>query len=415
MKSSLGKIGKYLSFAAITAGFAKLSKSAVKAASNLQEVQNVVDVAFGDSAEEINRFAKNSITQFGLSEYAAKNMASTFMAIGRSMNINTSSAKTMSIQLTGLAADLASFYNTDVEEAYNALQSIYTGMVRPMRKYGVNLNEAALQQFALEKGIKKSVSDMNQAEKATLRYNYVLQSTILAQNDFIQTHTSWHNALQTINSQLNVLASTLGTLLIKALTPVVNALAHVVQYAIRAAQALAALFGVELQFNSGRNADAISSGWEEADDAIQDATGSAKKYKKLIDGFDELHIMTSTGGGSGEDQMDFGSGGFEVGKYFDITATEMDKLDFNTLIGKLDDVINKSRGKLEYLGQLIGEKINGMFNYVDWPLLGKTIMDGLNTIFSSINKYFDTTDFLNIGSKIGTMFNSSLQTLEPAT
>lgn len=333
----------------MTAGFVKLGKSALDAASKLQEVENVVNVAFGGATEEVEKFAKNAINQFGLSEYAAKNMASTFMAIGTSMGINEKAARTMSIQLSGLAADLASFYNTDVEDAYNALQSVYTGMVRPMRTYGVNLTMATLQEYALSQGITKSVSAMNQAELATLRYNYVLQATTVAQNDFIRTQTSWHNSLVTIKNQLNNLAVVMGTILMKALGPVVAMLGQVVAYAVKAAQALAALFGIELKFKSGSGGGPanvggdIADGMNDAADATKGATDAAKKYKKLIEGFDELHIMDSTGGntggggGGGGGAGGLGGGGYDVGSYFDIEANPLEKLDFNSWLKGLDD------------------------------------------------------------------------------
>lgn len=351
MQSRFRKLESALSFAAITAGFYKMGKSAIDAASRLQEVQNVVDVAFGGATEEVDRFAKNAINQFGLSEYAAKNMASTFMAIGSSMGINEKAARTMSIQLSGLAADLASFYNTSVEDAYAALQSVYTGMVRPMRTYGVNLTMATLQEYALSQGITKSVSAMNQAELATLRYNYVLQATTVAQNDFIRTQTSWHNSLVTIKNQLNNLAVIMGTILMKALAPVVAMLGQVVAYAVKAAQALAALFGIELKFKSGSGGGGvgnvgsdIADGMNDAADATDGASKAAKKYKKLIEGFDELHIMDSTGGsrgggggGGGGGLGGLGGGGFDVGSYFDIEANPLEKLDFNSWLQGLDD------------------------------------------------------------------------------
>lgn len=383
-------------------------------------------MAFGGATEEVEEFAKNAINQFGLSEYAAKNMASTFMAIGTSMGINEKAARTMSIQLSGLAADLASFYNTSVEDAYAALQSVYTGMVRPMRAYGVNLTMATLQEYALTQGITKSVSAMNQAELATLRYNYILQATTVAQNDFIRTQTSWHNSLVTIKNELNQLAVTMGAILMKALGPVVAMLGQVVAYAVKAAQALAALFGIELKFKSGSGGGVgnvggdIADGMDDAADATNGAAAAAKKYKKLIEGFDELHIMDSTGGnhggggGGGGGLGDLGGGGFDVGSYFDIDANPLEKLDFNNWLQGLDDWILKYRDKIEYLGTVIGEKFNALFDYVNWPLLGKTVVDGLNAIFASINNFFDTADFINAGSKIATMINAGLEAIEPA-
>ena len=201
MTGAFKKMAKAFSIAAIVTGFAKLTKSAVNAASELEEIQNVVDVAFGGAAQEVNDFAKTCIDRFGLSEAAAKRMASTFMAIGSSMGIANSSAKTMSIQLTGLASDMASFYNASVDAVSSALEGIYTGQTRALRQYGIVIDDATIAEYALSKGITKSVSSMSAAEKATLRYNVVLQQTANAQNDFARTSGSWANQLRVLKNQ----------------------------------------------------------------------------------------------------------------------------------------------------------------------------------------------------------------------
>ena len=408
IQESLNSISRKVSFAAVTAGFAALTRSAIRAASDLQEVQNVVDNAFGKADKDIETFAKNAIYQFGLSEYAAKKYSSTLMAMGVSMGVAADKSKIMSIQLTGLASDLASFYNTDVETAFNALQSIYTGTVRPLRQYGIALSEAALQEYANAKGINKKVSAMNAAEKATLRYNYVLENTALAQGDFARTNMSWHNSLQTISNQLNNLAVVVGTILMRAFEPLVAMLSTIVSYAVKAAQALAAMFGINLQFSS--ETSGVADAWNDATEATEDATGAAKKYKKLIAGFDELNILSSTGGGS---TAGIGSGGFDVGSYFDITEGKEKLLDFNKWLKDIDEWLVNAEKTFEELGIKLGNKFNNLINYLDWALIGKTIIDGLNNIFITINRFFDTANFINLGNKIAKMVNSALETIKP--
>ena len=407
IKESLNSISRKVSFAAVTAGFAALTRSAIRAASDLQEVQNVVDNAFGKADKDIETFAKNAIYQFGISEYAAKKYSSTLMAMGVSMGVAADKSKIMSIQLTGLASDLASFY-TDVETAFNALQSIYTGTVRPLRQYGIALSENALQEYANAKGINKKVSAMNAAEKATLRYNYVLENTALAQGDFARTNMSWHNSLQTISNQLNNLAVVVGTILMRAFEPLVAMLSTIVSYAVKAAQALAAMFGINLQFSS--ETSGVADAWDDATEATEDATGAAKKYKKLIAGFDELNILSSTGGGS---TAGIGSGGFDVGSYFDITEGKEKLLDFNKWLKDIDEWLVNAEKTFEELGIKLGNKFNNLINYLDWALIGKTIIDGLNNIFITINTFFDRARFINLGNKIAKMVNSALETIKP--
>ena len=408
IQESLNSISRKVSFAAVTAGFAALTRSAIRAASDLQEVQNVVDNAFGKADKDIETFAKNAIYQFGISEYAAKKYSSTLMAMGVSMGVAADKSKIMSIQLTGLASDLASFYNTDVETAFNALQSIYTGTVRPLRQYGIALSENALQEYANAKGINKKVSAMNAAEKATLRYNYVLENTALAQGDFARTNMSWHNSLQTISNQLNNLAVIVGTILMRAFEPLVAMLSTIVSYAVKAAQSLAAMFGINLQFSS--ETSGVADAWDDATEATEDATGAAKKYKKLIAGFDELNILSSTGGGSA---TGIGSGGFDVGSYFDITEGKEKLLDFNKWLKDIDEWLVNAEKTFEELGIKLGNKFNNLINYLDWALIGKTIIDGLNDIFITINTFFDRARFINLGNKIAKMVNSALETIKP--
>lgn len=402
ISQSLKSITKSVSFVAITAGLTKLASTAINTASTLKEVQNVVDQAFGKKYnKEVDDFAKNAINQFGLSELAAKKYSSTLMAMGTSMGITADKSKTMAIQLTGLAADLASFYNTDVETAYIALQGAYTGITRALRQYGINMSEAEVKNYALSKGITTTYDALSEAEKATLRYNYILEHSTLAQNDFINTHKTWANSLKIISNQFEQLASILGTFMMSILTPIVHLLSQIVGYAIQAAQALAKMFGVSLSFSNGGSD--IAGTWDDATDATNEASNAAKKYKKLIDGFDELNIQTSESG-SGS-QGAFG-GGFDVGSYFDITEGQEKLLDFNKWLEDIDAWLVKAEESFEELGITIGQKLNSLFNYVNWNLLGKTVADGLNNIIITINRFFDTAAWAYYGQMIAQAINS---------
>lgn len=332
------KIGKVMGIATITAGLYKLGKSAVSAASDLEEVQNVVDVAFGDASKDIDRFAKTCIDRFGLSEYAAKKMASTFMSIGSSMGIANSSAKTMSVQLTGLAADMASFYNTSVDAVSSALEGIYTGQTRALRQYGIVVDDATLAEYALSQGIKKSVSSMTAAEKATLRYNYVLKQTANAQNDFARTSSSWANAIRVLKQQWNTLMAEMGGVVTTILTPVIKALSKVLAYLIAIAKAFKAVFGKgtandawamglnKAVKDSMKPAAAVASSASDISVGLSDATKSATKLKKTLAGFDELEVLNGKDeGGGGTGDIDIG-GGFDVDAYFNPDDWEMPDL-----------------------------------------------------------------------------------------
>ena len=294
----------------------KLGKSAISLASDLQEVQNVVDVAFGSMAGEVEEFSKSALKQFGLSELAAKRMASTFMAMGKGLGIDGTTGKEMALTLTGLAGDMASFFNVEEEVAQTALNSIYTGETETLKKFGVVMTEANLQAFALTQGITKSYSAMSQAEKVALRYQYVLSQTALAQGDFARTSGSWANQVRLMKEQWSQLLGIMGSGLVQVLTPVVKALNSMLSSLISVGNAIAKLWGgkgitnlstsVSTDLgNAAGSAGDLSSG-------LDNSNASAKKLAKTIAGFDELNVLasqTSGGGGSGGGGAGGGGGG----------------------------------------------------------------------------------------------------------
>ena len=198
-------------------------------ASDLEEVQNVVDVSFGSMADEVEAFANTAVRSYGMSALTAKRMASTFMAMSNGMDIAQEAGKNMSLQLTALAGDMASFYNVGQDIAQTALNSIFTGETESLKKFGIVLTETNLEAFALSQGIKKSYQAMSQAEKVALRYNYVLNATKNAQGDFARTSGSWANQIRILKEQWTQFLGILGSGLIKILTPMVKEIgrAHV--------------------------------------------------------------------------------------------------------------------------------------------------------------------------------------------
>lgn len=191
----------------------KLGAQAIEVASNLEEVQNVVDISFGKMANDVNWFAKNAMTSFGLSELAVKKTASTFMAMSNGMGIAQQAGKLMSTQLTALTGDMASFYNTTEEMASIALASVFTGETETLKKFGIVLTEANLNAYALSKGIKTSYQNMSQAQKVALRYNYVMQATANAQGDFARTSISWANQIRVLKLRWQEFMGVVGTIL----------------------------------------------------------------------------------------------------------------------------------------------------------------------------------------------------------
>ena len=306
----------------------KFGSQAIQTASDLEEVQNVVNVSFGSMANEVEAFAKTAIWSFGMSELTAKQTASTFMAMANGMGLAMKDGKNMSLQLTALAGDMASFYNVRQDVAQTALNSIFTGETESLKKFGVVMTEANLSAFALSRGITKSYSAMSQAEKVALRYHYVLKATANAQGDFVRTSGSWANQVRVLKEQFNQLLGILGKGLIQVLTPIVQVLNKLLSYLIAIGNAIAKLFGGgKITSISGSMADASGSAGDlnnnigNASGSLEDANNNAKKLQKTIASFDELNVLnskdTSSSSGSGGTGGTGGaiSGGLEIPDY----------------------------------------------------------------------------------------------------
>lgn len=191
---------------ALTAAFSvkklvDFGRQSIETASDLAEVQNVVDTAFGESKQKMEDFADTAVKTYGISKLTAKQTGSNFMAMAAGMGLANDSASDMAVALTGLSADMASFYNVGQDVASTALKSIFTGETETLKQFGIVMTDANLQAYALSKGITKSTADMSQAEKVQLRYNYVMSQTALAQGDFAKTSDSWANQTRILSEQ----------------------------------------------------------------------------------------------------------------------------------------------------------------------------------------------------------------------
>ena len=202
---------------------------AVKMASDLNEVQNVVDTTFENSSETINKFAKSAAEQFGISELSAKQFTGTMGAMLKSMGLGNKDITDMSIALAGLSGDMASFYNLDPAEAFEKLRAGISGETEPLKQLGINMSVVNLEAFAMSKGITKSYDSMTQAEQATLRYQYIMETTADAQGDYSKTADSTANKTRTTMLQFQTLSAELG----QQLLPIVNDVLGVLQNVIK--------------------------------------------------------------------------------------------------------------------------------------------------------------------------------------
>lgn len=200
---------------------------AAKQASDYEENMNKVDVAFGSSADSVKEWAKTATAQFGLSRNAALEMTSQFGDMGTSMGLTTEDAATMATSLAGLAGDLSSFKNIGVDEAMTALNGVFTGETESLKRLGVVMTETNLKQFAEDTGL--VYSEMTQAEKVQLRYNYVMQQTANAQGDYARTSEGTANSLRTFQATLENLATTMGEYVLPVITPIIQKITEFIQ------------------------------------------------------------------------------------------------------------------------------------------------------------------------------------------
>ena len=182
-----GAIGKFYATYWLAIRALGQFKKAIDLSSDLTEVQNVVDVTFGKMADKVDELASHSIKDFGMSELTVKQVAGRFQAMGTAMGISQEKMSDMSLELTKLTGDMASFYNVEQNDVAKSLQSVFTGETEPLRKYGLDLTNATLKEWAMKQGIDANITSMSQAQKTMLRYAYVMSNTTAAQNDFART------------------------------------------------------------------------------------------------------------------------------------------------------------------------------------------------------------------------------------
>ena len=228
MENSMSSTFKKISAAAAAAGVAKVlttwGKAAIQAASDLEEVQNVVDVTFGEGARQIESWAKTAQTQFGLTETQAKRFTSTLGAMMKSAGMAGPEIVSMSTDLAGLAADMASFYNLDFDTAFQKIRSGISGETEPLKQLGINMSVANLEAYALTQGITKAFDKMSQSEQTILRYQYLMQATADAQGDFARTSDGYANSVRLLETNLDSLKTKIGTVLLPVVNTVVGAL-----------------------------------------------------------------------------------------------------------------------------------------------------------------------------------------------
>lgn len=219
-----GMVAGYLSLQ----GAMETVKAGIDYASDLAEVQNVVDVSFGKSAASINDWSQKALEAYGLNEVTAKRYNGTLGAMLKSTGVAGDSVVDMSEKLTGLAGDMASFYNLDTNAAFEKIRSGISGETEPLKQLGINMSVANLEAYALSQGITTAYDKMSQAEQTMLRYNYLMSVTSDAQGDFARTSDSWANQTRLLSENWTEFVGKMAANLLPTLTAGVSTLNDVI-------------------------------------------------------------------------------------------------------------------------------------------------------------------------------------------
>ena len=335
---------KALNVAAVAITFRKIGHfiaQAVTESNKYQEDLNLFTVALGQYAAEAQNYAEKVSDVMGIDPAQWLRNQGVFNTLLTGFGDTAERAQLMSQNLTQLGYDISSFFNISIEDAMQKLQSGISGELEPLRRLGYDLSQARLEQTALNLGIKESVANMTQAEKAELRYYAIMTQVTTAQGDMARTLEAPANQLRILQAQLTQVARAIGNIFIPALNAILPYAIAVVQVIREIANALANLAGFKLTEvdYSGVNNAAVGAG--SLADNLDDAAGAAKKLKQYTAGFDELNVFApNTGSGSGAGAG--GAGGFD----FDLPTYDFLGDAVQTRIGEIKKMIEDTLAEI---------------------------------------------------------------------
>lgn len=316
------------------------------------ETLNLFNVTMGEAAESAKAYAKEVEAAMGIDSKDFMQYQGVFKNLTAGFGVVEKDANTMSQNLTQLSYDMASIFNTDVETAFDKLSSAMSGQVKGLREFGIDTSVASLQEYALSQGIDKSVRSMSQAEKAMLRYNYIMEKSIHMQGDMARTIATPANALRILQAQLTRMKRAFGDIISVIATQVIPYVQLFVEVITEAASKLATFFGFDpTDYTQGT--EGITTSWGEAEDAVDDYSDSLKAAKKQMMGFDELNIIQnpnsdSTAAGDASGGMgDMGVYEYDFLKGIDTSKSDAIKKQFQDIS---DAALNMAKQVAEALG-----------------------------------------------------------------
>ena len=314
------------------------------------EAANLFGVSMKGLTGEVNTFINKMETLLGIDPTEAMNNMATIQSLTTSFGLASDKAYVLSKNLTQLGYDLASLKNIPVAESFTKIQAAISGELEPIRRLGVDISNARLQQELLNLGYSQSVSTLSQADKAVLRYIAIMKQTTDAQGDFARTLSSPANMIRILQAQLNSLARAVGSLLYPALKSILPPLIAAVELVKELVTGIASLMGVKVEFPDFSSASDAVGGVTDAMDNTTKATGkAAKAFKNYIMGFDELNVIQKDNGSSGGSGSGSGAAGNILGDV-DLSGYDMFKRYNEEFVKQIDSIKEKIRGMLPIIG-----------------------------------------------------------------
>lgn len=429
------------------AGLAMLGKKAVATASQLEEIQNVVDVVFGNMSSDIEDFSTKMAGAFGESELQAKKFTSTFGSMFSSVGITSDKILVMSENMSALAGDMASFYNLPIEQAFEKIQSGLVGETEPLRELGINMTQASINAWAMSKGITTSFDKLSASEQTILRYNYLLEATANAHGDFTRTQLSWANSCRQISLNVQSIFASLGNIIKAVLTPALV----MINYVTGALAKLLSLVGARFKTTTQTAGSGISdlnsklsntsSGLKNVADSATKAGKAAekagKKAKLGLASFDQLNNLSSqksdtgSSGGAGGGAVPGGANiGIDPNSYIDgiewndnnpltkwldrfynlladgkyAAAGEMCAKSITAGLKKVEDALDNKNlyDKIDKTNMALSNFLRGLVSDQNmWTQAGNTISSAINLIAFSINNLYENLTANSVLSSFG--------------
>lgn len=398
--SSLKKIGLAALGAFSVKKIVSFSKECIDLGSDIAEVQNVVDVAFKTMNGHVNNFASTAVEQFGLSQLATKKYMGTFGAMSDAFGFTEKQAYEMSKTLTGLAGDVASFYNLSSDEAYTKLKSVFTGETETLKDLGVVMTQSALDQYALANGYGKTTAKMSEQEKVALRYNFVLKQLDMASGDFLRTQDSWANQTRILSLRFDELKASLGQGLINLFTPllkIINQVLAKLQVLANSFKSFTDMITGNVNSDSGGGFNSLAESADNVSSSVDEIGNSANKTKKALNGLRNFDILNNKTTSDKDKGSSTGTTNIGTGVDFGNVVNSME----NAFQGKFEKIFEPIKNSWNKYGAKIfdnitktGEKIKRLFKE-----LGKsfekvwtngTAETTLNHIFSITSNIIET-------------------------